>query len=319
MTAGGGRRRWGLALIVVGVLLGAATPARATTSGFVISPAYQDVVVHTGDTRVQYSLKLSNQAGADQNFRLSVVDFGSLDETGGVAFLGQPATELDHRYGLASWMTLEREAVFVPVGGSVQIVVTIDNRASLASGGHYGAVLATAVNDMGQPITDPRVGVKQVLSSLVLVTKEGGLERSINLVSQKPDHVSMRLPTSIEHRFQNTGNVQVTPRGVVEIRDGAGRVVERGVLNDGSGEILPESFRRYTTPLMTMGKALLPGRYRIVTTYRFDGTTDTKVLTTTFWYFGALVLWGLILVVLALAVVAGWWLFRYLWRRRKRS
>jgi hypothetical protein len=286
----------------------AAAASRAT--GFTVSPAYQPVTVAANQPETQYSLQISNNTQYDQNFRLSVVDFGSLDEEGGVAFTGTPAKELDHKYGLASWMALEKDAVFVPVGKSAEVIVRISNRPSLAPGGHYGAVLATAVTDTGQE--SARVGLKQVLSSLVLAVKDGGAIRMLNLDSQKMNGGFWRLPTQVEQRFENAGNVHVIPRGVVEVVDPVGKVVVRGAMNESSGMILPESFRKYKTQLDNVGQAWLPGRYKLVSTYRYDGTEKTKTLTKSFWYVGGLVIWLVVVLVLAAGGFAGWWL----WRRR---
>ncbi len=292
----------------------AAALAGPVGRGFVISPAFQEVGVAAGQPQAQFQIKLTNRTGQDQNFRLSTTDFGSLDEEGGVAFLGQPTSELQHRYGLASWMTLGSNAVFVPAGASASLTVYIDNRASLAPGGHYGAVLATAVTEGGQPSGD-HVGVQQVLSSLVLADKTGGEVHDLRLVSQTANGQTWRLPGQSEQRFQNAGNVHVIPRGIVEVKDPLGRVVGRGAMNAESGMILPESFRRYQTPLLSIAPAWLPGRYSITSTYRYDGSDQTKTFTTYVWYAGLLIVWIMaVLVAMAIGGLA-WWLW---WRGGRR-
>ncbi len=305
--------RWGnWRLLVLLVALFMPVSAQASTpQGLVVSPAFQEVSVKAGQAQARYDLQLRNYTGTDQTFRLSVVDFGALDESGGVAFLGSPTSELEHRYGLASWMRLEKDAVVVPGGGSVAVIITIENRPSLAPGGHYGAVLATAVSDGIEPGKNPRVGVKQVLSSLVLATKEGGGERQLRLDSQTGNGSWWQLPSRVVHRFQNQGNLHVTPRGVITMRDALGRVVARGALNDGSNVILPESFRRYQTPLTNVAAAWLPGRYSLVTEYRYDGTDQVQILTTHIWYAGLLVSWIVIILGLGLVVAVVWWLRRH--------
>ncbi len=294
--------------------LGSAQPALAASQGFVISPAFQSVVLTAEQNEAQYALQLTNTTPTDQNFRLSAVDFGSLDESGGVAFLGTPTSELEHRYGLAAWMSLGTNTIFVAAGKSVQVNVTITNRPSLAPGGHYGAILATAVTDTGGVSgTDPRVNLRQVLSSLVLLTKDGGINARLKLVSQSVDQFGLRMPSNVYQRFQNLGNVHLVPRGTVTITDPLGRVVRRGALNDGSGTILPESFRRYETPLLTVGAAWLPGRYKAETSYRYDGTYQTQTSIITFWYVGLAIVWIAALAVAGVFGLLGW----LLWRRRR--
>lgn len=297
--------------------LGTLRAAEGASSGFVIAPAFQQASIKTDQPRMQYALQLTNRNTRDQNFRLSVADFGSLGEQGGVAFLGQPTSELEHEYGLASWMSLEKDAVFVPAGGTAQILATVENRASLAPGGHYAAVLATAIDEAGQPVKD-QVGVKQVLSSLVLVIKEGGGVEDLRLLSQTGDGNGLRLPTVLEQRFQNSGNVHLVPRGVSEVRDPIGRVVVRGALNEASAAILPETFRRYKTPLQVITAAWMPGWYEVKTTYRYDGTEQTKTLVTRAWYAGAALVWGMLaLTLLGAAAGLWWWLRRRDFRRKE--
>lgn len=304
------KRGIGLAVMLSLVLgwFSAATAVRGT--GFAVSPAFGEVNVPAGRAEVPYTVQIINRNPVDQIFALSVVDFGALDEQGGVAFLGAPASELEHKYGLAPWLELEQKTVTVLAGKTVQVKGRIVNRPSLAPGGHYGAVLATAVNEAGRPVGSS-VGVKQVVSSLVLVAKEGGAEPALRMVSQTADAAFWHLPGKVEQRYRNDGNVHVVPRGVVEVRDAAGRVVRRGAINEGSGAILPESFRRYKTELIRVAPAWMPGQYRIVSTYRYDGTDKAHQYITTFWYEGALVIWLVVALAAVTVGVLAWWLW---WR-----
>ncbi len=299
-------------LFAAGILIWpAASLAASGLQGISVSPAYQEIDLSQQQPQVQFELEISNDSTADRNFVLSTTDFGSLDEEGGVAFLGQSADTLsDGRYGLAKWMLLAQTQVEVPARQSAQVQVTVANEASLAPGGHYGAVLATALDNNGKPLNSGKVGVKQVLSSLILLTKAGGAAPSLKLISQISNGRVWSLPSQINYRFQNSGNVHVVPRGIVTITDPAGRVVERGSLNAESGIILPESFRQYSMPLTSLATAWLPGQYAITTAYRYDGTEVTKTLVTHSWYAGAVVVWllgGLAATLLVIIV----------WRRRR--
>jgi hypothetical protein len=308
-------RRWfggGVAAVLVALGLSGAPVARAD-SVFTVTPAFQDATV-SGTTSVDLSIQLSNHTPADQSFALSVADFGSLNESGGVAFLGTTPNELDRPYGLVSWLQLDRNVAFVPAGGTVTIGVTVENRDSLSPGGHYGAVLATAVTDTGTPQNvGTQIGLHEVLSSLILVTKTGGALPDLKLVSESFQRSPLTLPNTLLQRFQDAGNQHVVPRGTVEIRDPLGRLVKSGALNENSFFILPESFRQIPVDLITVGHSWLPGRYTITTEYRYDGTEATKTFKDSVWYVGAaavLVAWITLGVVILGA--GGWW-----WWRRK--
>jgi hypothetical protein len=286
----------------------------ATGSGFTFSPAFTQIALGLNQPQAKFVVILRNQATTSETFRLSVVDFGSLNEEGGVAFLGAASSDLEHKYGLSSWMKADKDSVTVPGGGTVNIGMTIDNRTSLSPGGHYGALLATVADGSSAGSSAPQVGLKQVLSSLVLAIKDGGLVHNLSVVSQTANGGWWQLPTMSEQRFHNTGNVQDAPRGIVEVKDPRGRVVVRGALNEGSTVVLPDTFRRYRTDLISIAKAWLPGRYQVVTTYRYDGEDQTKTIVTWFWYTGQLiVLFGVLLIACVVAFF-GW----RIWRKSRR-
>lgn len=266
--------------------------AARENQGYAISPAFQELTLKAGESQLQYTVKVTNQSPQSQVFALTAVDFKSLDETGGVAFVGKPARELDHKYGLASWMRLDQSSVTVKPGETVDVAAAIENRDTLAPGGHYGAVLATAATDAGGATGQFRVGLRQVLSSLVLLIKEGGSKPDLKLAGQTTDGDWLKLPTRSEQRFYNAGGVHVVPRGVVAVNDPTGKVVVRGALNEASGVILPESYRRYQTALTQVARAWMPGRYTVETMYRYDGTEQTKRFVSSFFYAGSPLVWG---------------------------
>jgi hypothetical protein len=82
---------------------------------------------------------------------------------------------------------------------------------------------------------------------------------------------STGLPMGISLRFQNSGNVDIVPRGRAMLVDPFGRVVAKGIINEDSARILPESFRVYHLKLSPLSAYVLPGPYTVMTEYRFDG------------------------------------------------
>lgn len=283
--------------------------AQTSAPGITITPAFQELDLPASQPKLTYDISIQNSSTISQLFHLSLVDFGSLDESGGLEFLGQSTSQLEDKFGLAKWMSLPSAAVVVPGGQTVTLPVTITNDSTLAPGGHYGAVLAT-IDSSESSSKGPNVGLRQVLSSLVLLTKEGGLIQRLNLAGQTDDAHLWKLPTQVTQRFHNTGNVHLVPYGVVEVEDPARRLVERNAINDGSVVILPDSYRQLTTQFLNTDAAWMPGRYRLISTYEYDGSSQTKTFVTTFWYAGLAVVWIVSLLFVAAVIFWAWWFYR---------
>jgi len=259
------------AAVTLGAAAATATAADVAQAPITISPAFQDITIAKDQAQKSFELKVTNGSDADVDYRLSALDFKSLNETGGVAFIGENPTKLEQKYDLASWLILETNQITIPAHGSSQVKVIIDNRESLSPGGHYGAVLLTRVNLPSATGAD-QVKLSQVLSSLLLVKKTGGEVYGLKLAGQQPNGDLWSLPDTTTLRFQNTGNVHVVPRGAVKLIDPFGRVVKQGIINPESGNILPESFRRYESSLDDLGVMPVPGWYHLRVSYRYDGS-----------------------------------------------
>ncbi len=275
--------------------------AQRKSSGITISPAFQQVSIAANQPSVQYDFTVTNNSNSEYEFALSVVDFGSLDDTGGVLFVGNGQKSLSYRYALSPWVTLERDRIVVAAHATEKVPITVVNKESLSPGGHYGAVLVTPT-DTGD---SQKVQIDQVISSLLFVKKLGGEVYRLNLVHSSISNRIFALPGTVDVRFQNSGNVHVIPRGLVTITDPRGTVVKRGVINADSGIALPETFRELKTPLETLSPAWLPGRYTLTTSYRYDDQTKNTTVTSTFWYFDG----RLLLIVVAVLALIGFAIF----------
>jgi hypothetical protein len=316
----------GLLIALVALLTVAVSPVSAATapaaagssaakrrlSGITISPAFQQVVVGKNDQEKSFTFSVTNNTGEPYEFSLSAVDFGSLDESGGVLFLGQSDKALNYRYGLSQWVTLQQDRVVVEPKATAKVPITIVNKESLAPGGHYGAILVTPTSSGERPT---KVQVNQVLSSLLFVTKQGGETYRLGLQSFELHSHVFSPPSSVDLRFQNAGNVHVIPRGVITVTDPKGRVVKRGLVNENSAIILPETFRRLTARLDKEQTAWVPGRYHVSLTYRFDGKETFETREMTFVYInGWYVVAGIVLLVFMVFLVLSRWLRRRMFR-----
>lgn len=254
--------------------------AFAEGGAFSIEPLYTEVALSEEMQEHSFEITLSNNTASDTVFSVSVVDFGTLDESGGVIFLGG-GSDFEKRYGLASWMRLGSERFIVPAGESEHIPVTIENRESLSPGGHYGAVLFQIKRgeDSFSPDGSSVVALDPSFAALVFVRKSGGAVERIDYKGvNSVESDIFGITDKLFIRFQNAGNVHLVPRGRVTVTDVRGRVVRKGVINGESGRVLPESFRAYPVKLKTVAAAWLPGAYETTVEWRYDGREEMAVV-----------------------------------------
>jgi hypothetical protein len=285
------------------------TSAQSENSGFSISPFFQDITLDKNQSGALFQLEVANNNKLPTVLRLSVLNFGALDESGGVAFLGREGLPgqggPEQKYGLASWISLENDTLVLGPEEKKAVKGTIQNKESLSPGGHYGAIFFTtekgsdaSINDQNNVTLDPS------FASLLFVRKIGGEIYGLGLSDANINPNAFTLPGTVRLRFQNTGNVHVTPRGTVEISDPLGRIVSRGIINSESGIILPETFRVFPTPMRALTPAFLPGRYKISVAYRYDGQDNFLARNSSFFFVPPVPF--VIILLLATAIFAFW-------------
>lgn len=276
-----------LLMSIAGCLLIGGNHAQAVTSvtvsGIKVSPAIVNLELTNGQTSTNFHVNITNNTKSTVTLSISSVDFKSLNDTGGVAFIGNSSNQLTNQHSLAPWIDTNLPPVTLTPGQTKTIQIIINNRSDLGPGGHYAAILYTAAN-VANTTGVTRVNVNEVASTLVFVSKTDGAQYSIQL--QKPVIKTSwwRLPTNINLYFNNTGNIQTVPRGLVTITSPLSKEVSRGQINTDSSMVLPEGTRLYRTSLFHTGSAWIPGIYHVRISYHPDGSTNTKQLTTTFLY-----------------------------------
>ena len=275
------------------------------TKGFTVSPPFQEVVVSKDQTKTSFFVEIANNGSLSQTLSLSIVDFGTLDESGGVAFLGSKLSDWQKKYGLASWVSIEKDIVIIAPKSSEKINVTIDNKDSLSPGGHYAGLMGTLITDALSGKNT--VGISQVFASLIFAKKIGG--EKYDLLLNRADlnnFYPLKIPDEVKLRFQNRGNVHVTPRGTVTITDPFKRIVASGVINPESAIIIPESFRVYPVVVRAISPVFVPGRYTMTVQYRYDGKDSFSKVQYSLYFFGlfsiiaGFVILGLLLLFLNL-------------------
>lgn len=270
--------------------------------GFSVNPFFQEVNLEKDQADATIEVEIANNTGNLAVLKLSVLDFGALDETGGVAFLGD-SKDLTNKYSLASWISLEKDGLVIGPGEKQVVKATIQNKESLSPGGHYAAILAKL--DVGENSSEQdssKVALNSSFSSLIFARKLGGEVYGLTLKEQEITKGVFGLPTTARLRFQNTGNVYVTPRGVVTLTDPMGREVARGIIDEESALVLPETFRVFPTQMREMAMAFVPGRYNLSTQYRYDGQDDFVTVQQNIFIIPNLDVWALLAVIVIIYI-----------------
>lgn len=239
--------------------------------GISLEPAFQETILAPGQEKAGVEVSLENQSSQEQVFRLKAVDFGSLDESGGVAFLGASGDQRE--YALADWLAFPQSEVVLAPGERKSFEAIIENNDNLSPGGHYGALVFESIlrSEGGD---ENQVAVNQVFSSLIFLKKEGGEIYGASIEGISLSKSLLHLPGELDFSLSNTGNTHIVPRGKASVKDPLGREVSRAILNEESTIVLPDSKRTYKMKFSTRALAWLPGNYVLQLDYRYDGKED---------------------------------------------
>jgi hypothetical protein len=277
-----------------------------------VTPSFQQVFIEKNDKSVDAQIQIKNTTNKSITFALKALDFGSLDDSAGLVFQGESTSSLTSSYGLTKWLKISPSTITLEPGLQADITATISNEATLTPGGHYAAVIATT--DLGGVGQSNTVQLKQGLSSLLFVTKKGGEEYVQSIKTLDVSYGFFTLPNEVRLQIQNSGNVHLTPRGLVQIKQPGGAVVAQGVINEDSALVLPDIKRVFAVPFHGVDTAWLPGRYTVHIELHAQEGGAPVAQDISFWYIGV----GLPIALGILAVVLIFVTFVY-WDRIKRG
>lgn len=240
----------------------------------------------------------TNSTNQTVEITLSMQDVKELEDRGIPSLLDQNDAK-NYKYGLSSWATFSNKNLVIAPSETKTVTVFI-NKTRLSQGGHYASVLAEI-----KQISDTKaVKLRAILSSLLFVRTGSEFEiEDANLAEIQLSQDWFSYPTSVIFRLQNTGNVDITPYGVISIKDPFGRQVSRSVVNEDSAISLPESIRRYTTKIKSPEKFLAPGIYKANVEINYGKKHLKKSMETHFFTLGSLELKYAILILVL--IVAG--------------
>jgi hypothetical protein len=296
-------------LVILSVFLLFPTSALAQTSGIAVTPSI--LKIDLSEDSDEFILYYKNSTKEPVQLFFQAQDFTELEDGWKLKFL-EPEDAKHYQYTLSSWIEFDRQTIDLNPYEERQIKGRI-RKESLSPGAHYATILAEISPQKSQ---QGQVAIKGYLSSLVFVRTNTGQEiESARLSSLASlDRPFLSLPKGFAVRFQNTGNTELTPYGMLEIRDPFNRLIAKGILNDESLITLPESIRRYDLQLNQIAPTLFPGFYKTTLTINYGKSHLSLTENQSFFVLGD-PLWISLCMIL---VVIGGSLF-YRRRRRKKD
>jgi hypothetical protein len=220
-------------VLVACVLGGSIAGAYALT----ISPARYDLAADKGTT-VEGDFMLVNEQSDTATFYTSVQNFEAEGETGTPSFT-------DSKTGLASWVHVQ-DSITLKKGEKQTVHFSISVPSDAEAGGHFAAIFMSTVPASSNSASGVSVGAKVGMLVLLKVNgdiKEGGGVASFG--TEDGSHIITSLPVTFVYRFTNSGNDRVNPTGEISIRNTLGLETDKLNANEMSGNILPNSTRKF--------------------------------------------------------------------------
>ncbi len=236
--------------------------------GITIHPYLSDIIIQN-EERVPFTVELSNNSGESREFSILAIDFGGLESSAGVAFLGSDQ-DIEKEFDPADWIELQVETIRIAAKESATLSGTIINTGALSPGGHYGALLFQEKKPV-ENVGPTNVNIDERIAALVFIRKEGGAVYEMNLRPVSVERPLIGLPETLTLSFRNAGNVHIVPRGRIDIKDPFGRLIAKGTVNENSSLLLPKSEKAYPIRFLPANRAYFPGKYTIEINIRYDG------------------------------------------------
>ena len=239
-----------------------------------VTPPLFQVSIEPGGRWVS-SVKVVNGGKREIEIYATPVNFEARGEDGSARFI--PMVEGGTGGVIsAEWINISRGPYKVPAEGGVDIPFTVSVPDDATPGGHYSALLV-GIEPADEQTQESVVRVSSLVSVLFLLRVEGdvvesGHIREFGTDSRWYDKPEARFVVT----FENTGNVHLQPRGVIEIYNMWGN--QRGVIPVNTrgqfGNVLPNSSRSFAFRWEGDGSLFEAGKYtaNVTLAYGADGS-----------------------------------------------
>lgn len=215
-----------------------------SAGGIHLSPAFQEIMVRDNEASASGKLWLTNTTGAVQTYSLTAVSVEQFDSEGRVALNDRPLAGKDVK--LADFLLFSDREIVLADQESRDVPFFIMNQPRLAPGGHYAAIIVRQ-----EAAATGEQKILPAVASFVFVRKVGGEQYHLSLqaVPFLTQVWRFSVPRQFTATFSNQGNIHITPRGMLSLHDIMGREVYRGVLNESSTIVFPNTQRELVVRL----------------------------------------------------------------------
>jgi len=293
------------------------TGASSADNVLKVSPLRTDVTIAAGTSK-EVEVTVTNLTASPLTVDPIENDFIAGDENGTPALILN-ANSYAPTHSLKRFMTpLTDVTIAGDTSKTIDVLITVPKTAQ--AGGYFGAVRfePTIAGSGGQ------VNLSANVASLILLTVPGPAVEKLNLTDfdiqqnnitgayfQTPKNLSAYI------RFQNEGNLQESPFGVVDIKNGNKEVYEANFnVAEPRDVILPDSARHWQIPLEHVGTF---GHYTVTATLAYGQDNQTIEITKSFWVIPLYVIIGAIVALLVLIGIIILIIFAIRRRRRRYS
>jgi len=156
-------------------------------------------------------------------------------------------------YSCAKWIELTEDKFTLDAGGKKVIGAAVKVPRG-ERGGRYAVILfeslSSGVRRSGNVILGARLGTILMVSIPWTLEREAKIlqikvEEATNAPSESRQGKISIKPVDFIVSLKNTGNVHITSKGSVVIKDGKGRIIDRIPLEAGTGTVFPDGVRDF--------------------------------------------------------------------------
>ncbi len=224
-------------------------------------------------------LTYTNETSSVVTIDLAANNLTSLEEGYKINYLNN-AAQSTKPFELSNWMSFSRNIITIQPHSSTKVFVLI-NKNQLTPGGHYGAVMG----NIEANTSTQGIAIKGSLISLIFVRTNTGKEiEKANLAFLNLNNTWSDFPTTARFQLVNTGNVDVTPYGLLQVNDMFHHQIVKNIINQDSLLTLPQSSRDYQINLNPNTTKLWPGVYTAQLSLHYGKTNQKIIQSITFLY-----------------------------------